>query len=124
MRLSRYRQAKLDAAYARADRETALRKQDGRCAYCLVPLTLKTVTRDHVKPRSAGGSDHPSNIKAACYRCNQVKGSIPYNAFMRMICEPAPLDPIEIHLVWSDRRINKALIRLKRVFMLAIGAKE
>jgi len=30
---------------------------------------------DHIVPRSAGGSDERENLAAACYRCNEFKGT-------------------------------------------------
>lgn len=30
---------------------------------------------DHVLPKSIGGSDERENLAAACYRCNEFKGS-------------------------------------------------
>lgn len=30
---------------------------------------------DHILPQVAGGSDEPENLAAACYRCNEFKGS-------------------------------------------------
>lgn len=35
-----------------------------------MPLTM-----EHIKPRSLGGSDLLDNLAAACYRCNEFKGS-------------------------------------------------
>lgn len=124
MGLSRYQQAKLDAAYARADREAALRKQNGRCAYCLDILTYKNATRDHMKPRSAGGMDGRNNIKAACYACNQTKGAIPYKVFMRMITHPVRGEHLKFRLIWSSRRINKRLIEFEKTLMRAVGIRK
>lgn len=122
-RLSRYQQSRLDAAFARADREAALRKQGGRCAYCLVPLDFKTVTRDHVKPRAAGGLDHRNNIVAACTSCNRHKGHMPYGTFIKLITEPQPGDPIMFRLIWASRRINKRLMQMEDTLMRAVGRK-
>lgn len=44
---------------------------DRRCAYCGLPPT----TRDHVMPRSRGGSDDSSNLVWACNRCNARKNN-------------------------------------------------
>lgn len=71
--------------------------RDGRrCAYCLVPLVcwcdewafvrsgphschlvegVELALREHVLPRSRGGSDDDSNIVPACNRCNCAKGT-------------------------------------------------
>ena len=47
-----------------------------QCAYCNAsPLDDKSLTIDHVKPRSQGGADTASNCIPACHRCNQDKGS-------------------------------------------------
>lgn len=115
--LSPHQQRKLDAAFARADRAAALKRQDGRCKYCLCRLNHKTVTRDHVRPRSAGGSDHRNNIVAACESCNRLKGSIPVKQFMRLICNPFPGEPMAYRLVWMSRRINAALVRMEKNIM-------
>lgn len=53
----------------------------GRCWYCGCELAApigagveaNTATRDHVVPRSKGGSNHPGNLVAACRRCNNDK---------------------------------------------------
>ena len=46
--------------------------RDGhRCHYCGKPAR----TVDHVLPVAAGGTDDPSNLVAACRRCNARKGS-------------------------------------------------
>lgn len=123
-RLSAYRQARLDAAFAKADREAALRKQDGRCRYCLDPLTLKQVTRDHKTPRSAGGLDHKSNIAAACEPCNQTKGSIPFDTFMRLITAPRSGEPMQFRMVWVSRRLNTALIKMEKRLDKALGRRR
>ena len=41
----------------------------GPCFYCGEPGT----SRDHVIPRSKGGSDEPSNVVIACQWCNSSK---------------------------------------------------
>ena len=42
-----------------------------RCLRCGSEVDL---TRDHVLPRSRGGSDAVANIQPLCRRCNSVKG--------------------------------------------------
>jgi hypothetical protein len=120
-RLSRFQQAKLDAAFARADRESALRAQDGQCKYCLCKLTYKTATRDHVKARSVGGLDERNNIVAACLRCNRIKGSLPVKLFIRLITYPLPGESMVYRMIWFDRRLNHALNKMEKNVMRAVG---
>lgn len=43
------------------------------CAGCASPLDLE---RDHVEPRSAGGSDDPDNLQVLCHHCNNKKNGL------------------------------------------------
>lgn len=121
---SAYRMRKLAAAFAKADRESVLRSQGGRCKYCLDPLSYKTVTRDHVIPRVNGGTDARDNLVAACFRCNQSKGSLPMKKFVRLIQNPQRGEPIIYRLIWFDWRLNKALIKMERRVFRAAGIRE
>lgn len=51
-----------------------LGRTKGCCSYCGTPLTLETMTIDHMVPRSKGGSDDVSNLYACCSSCNTAKG--------------------------------------------------
>lgn len=52
------------------------------CYYCSVHLTRSGTrkpsswSRDHLIPKSRGGSNHPSNIVPCCLQCNNEKGSM------------------------------------------------
>ena len=118
-----HQQLKLERAFDRADREDALRKQDGCCKYCEKPLTLKQVTRDHVIPRSAGGLNHRDNTVASCSPCNVAKGSLPVSQFMRLIRNPQPGDPMKYRLIWFDWRLNRALKQMRSNVFRAVGKK-
>lgn len=49
---------------------------NNRCAYCgKPPIDDKSLTIDHVRPRSKGGEDKTSNVIPACAECNQSKSS-------------------------------------------------
>ena len=51
------------------------------CPLCLMPLkragvkTLGHTTKDHILPKSLGGTNKKSNIQMAHQRCNQVRGN-------------------------------------------------
>lgn len=48
--------------------------QGGKCALCGEPMPLDKMTKDHVIPRSKGGSPDWENIQLACEPCNATKG--------------------------------------------------
>jgi hypothetical protein len=61
-----------------------------RCAYCDAQLDSQTITIDHIRPLSKGGSVSIFNCAGACEPCNTAKGSkdlrtmaIPYASLMR-----------------------------------------
>lgn len=66
------------AAYQRGDLydyelwHYLLEKWGRACVYC--GATNLPLERDHIIPRSRGGSDRASNLTVACRRCNQDKG--------------------------------------------------
>lgn len=43
----------------------------------------RLATRDHIVPQSEGGALHPDNLVLACKRCNNIRGSMPYEDFVR-----------------------------------------
>lgn len=45
------------------------------CQYCDKELKGSDATADHVIPKDAGGTDDPSNLVAACLRCNGLKSN-------------------------------------------------
>ena len=73
--------------------EYLLAKFQRKCVYCGagdIPLT-----RDHVIPRSAGGSNRISNLTLACLPCNQAKGNLPLDQF---ITNPKKLKALKTQL--------------------------
>jgi 5-methylcytosine-specific restriction endonuclease McrA len=45
----------------------------GVCQYCLCKIPYSQATRDHVYPRSHGGTNDAFNLVLACRRCNTLK---------------------------------------------------
>jgi hypothetical protein len=55
-----------------------------RCAFCdCPPIDDKSLTIDHMRPRSKGGEDISSNCLPACLEHNQSKGSSDWRAWFR-----------------------------------------
>lgn len=46
------------------------------CPYCLKEFPLSKATRDHMLPKSRGGTNDPGNIVLCCAMCNAEKGSL------------------------------------------------
>lgn len=61
------------------DEKTEILKSSNRkCACCGKPLTLKSMTVEHIIPIYRGGSNEYENLTALCYQCNQDKGNTLY----------------------------------------------
>lgn len=56
-------------------RETLFYRDHGICQYCENPLTLTTITCDHVMPKDKGGHHGWDNVAAACKVCNAAKAN-------------------------------------------------
>ena len=66
-------------------------KQRGRCYLCGTQMQLKygsanSVTIEHVTPKSLlAGEQAANNHRAACYSCNQAKGSLTASEYRRLV---------------------------------------
>lgn len=57
---------------------------DDKCAYCgQPPIDEKSLTLDHVRPKSKGGEDLTANCVPACKSCNHSKGSLEWKEWFR-----------------------------------------
>lgn len=52
---------------------SVLDRDGGACRFALPGCTRHATTAGHVVAKAAGGSDHPSNLKASCAECNEAK---------------------------------------------------
>lgn len=94
-------------------------RQNHRCVFCYTHmelhqggpvLTPKTMTREHTRPRSLGGSDHESNLVASCSRCNSLRGNLHAELFAAIVSNLH--QDVEIKENWhSDIPIVTKLIR-------------
>lgn len=62
-------------------REYLLEKWKRTCAYCDAKDTQLEI--DHIIPKSKGGSNRVSNLTVACHSCNQKKGSLSIDLFVK-----------------------------------------
>jgi 5-methylcytosine-specific restriction endonuclease McrA len=62
-------------------KEYLLEKWNRACAYCGgkdVPFEV-----EHIVPKSAGGSNRVSNLALACHDCNEYKGKVPVETYLK-----------------------------------------
>jgi 5-methylcytosine-specific restriction endonuclease McrA len=78
--------------FAAPSRRAVFIRDGFACQYCGARLSLTTGTRDHVVPRSRGGSDTLANVVAACRTCNARKDArTPHEAGMTLRSQPRSL---------------------------------
>lgn len=53
-------------------RDKVFERDNYQCQYC---GSENNLTIDHIKPRSRGGLDIPSNLVTACFKCNLIKNN-------------------------------------------------
>ena len=56
-------------------KESLFYRDHGICVYCENPVTINTLTYDHVLPKVRGGWHGWDNIVSSCASCNSKKGS-------------------------------------------------
>jgi hypothetical protein len=85
--------------------ELLFRRDHNLCAYCGQVYVYRDLTRDHVKPRSHGGSNKWENMVTACFGCNQLKADrTPEQAGMKLLYVPYRPNRFE-HFILQNRRI-------------------
>lgn len=110
---------RLEIAFKTMYREESLRQQNFKCCYCRQPLDYKSVTADHIVPRSRGGQTIKQNIIAACRDCNYWKGSMSDYEFKTRIKNPMHWHGIQYHLMHQRLMINiRVELAEKRIMKL------
>lgn len=55
------------------------------CRYCAEPLSLKTISLDHMIPITRGGGNAPANVQFICRRCNTRKGALTHEEYNQLL---------------------------------------
>ena len=91
-------------------------KSQGCCAICGRETAFDEGEVDHIKPKTKGGTDEPSNLQWLCHRCNKLKGSTRTNEEVRELLD---VEVVTYLIPW----INYELMDLKKEFIIR-GALE
>lgn len=76
------------------------------CLYCGDKFSDGMLTRDHVTPKSRGGTDSWNNVVAACKRCNVYKGNrMPHECGMELLALPYEPNHAEFLALINSGRI-------------------
>ena len=52
---------------------------------CGDKISIDDMTIDHVVPKSEGGGNNTTNARCCCFTCNQMKGSMDLDEFIKKI---------------------------------------
>lgn len=82
-------------------RSSIYKRDDHKCQYC---GSTRSLTIDHIIPRSKGGGDTWENLVVACCSCNTKKGDkLLEHTGMKLLKQPSrPVNSIEFALSKSD----------------------
>lgn len=76
----------------------------GICQICGEKKKIGDFSKDHILPRSKGGTDHDFNLTLACKRCNSLKGSeYPYKNFKGEYIKPTKMFSTGFFMPPADR---------------------
>lgn len=88
----------------RANRNRIYKRDNYQCVYC---GSNKSLTLDHVVPKSRGGKNEWTNLVTSCFKCNLKKSNrTPEEAKMQMRHKPfAPTlvnENVTVSKIWND----------------------
>jgi hypothetical protein len=83
---------RIPRAEIRPSKKNLIIRDRAKCQYCCCTLSEKSVTIDHVLPRSKGGGNTWENMVCCCLHCNRKKGNrTPNEAKMKLLVQPKPV---------------------------------
>lgn len=71
--------------FSNDDKRIRLDEQNGCCGYCGKEISFEEGIGDHMIPHSQGGRTEIDNLVVSCDKCNELKGSLPYESWMILV---------------------------------------
>lgn len=78
----------------RRRRKVLFNQQNGKCCFCrcktvlpepdMIKLVRSSATVEHIVSKQHGGTDALVNLAMSCYRCNSLRGTLPYHMFLNL----------------------------------------
>jgi len=109
------------------DKSRLAEVQRWRCCWCLCEMRgeqgfKNSATIEHITPRSCGGIDHVTNLAVACSRCNNRRGSIPWEEFLQAVEMSRPQPETGSYKWMADARkiCREAAEQNKRIKQMAV----
>ena len=96
-----------------------------QCRYCRGFFTLADLAVDHAKPLSRGGSAGLDNLEYPCKSCNDRKGSMSPDEYLRLLAflETIPLARIDV-LKRLEQSVKLAASARRGIMLASKGKQE
>jgi hypothetical protein len=111
--------------WIRPEKRLAIYLRDGlACCWCGATCEQDTLTLDHCKPHSMGGSNDVVNLLTCCRRCNSSRGTRSLPTFAKVVAEyldhGITADAILRHL--RNCRLRRVSLSLARALIIRRGS--
>ena len=127
-----------------ARRRRLFNQQNGKCHYCRHPMTMRlgfmaSCTIEHRIPQSLFSAGHPgqfaANLAASCWRCNNLKGQLTEDEFIKAVGPAQLAPPAGYHnkldaLRWGDpdcgkvRQSVRGVVEVKKRLKASLREQE
>lgn len=99
--------------WIRPVKRLAIYLRDGlACAWCGAGIESGiTLTLDHLKPHTKGGSNHESNLVTCCKHCNDSRGARGQKVFARAVAEYVNHGVKEEEIIGHIKRISARSVK-------------
>ena len=99
--------------------KTLWKRADGKCYFCdcqthlmsgnQTKMNSNTATREHLIPKSEGGSNRVPNLVLSCHKCNKHRGTMCALMWMRIV-----RNPFKLKAFHRTRQLSKQLTKMRK----------